>query len=219
MAKFNVGEKWFYLTILEKSSKRGDTHIIAKCDCGTVKRIRLSSFYAVRPVKSCGCKRSELLSKGNIKHGHSRTSTHSASRTYSSWVSMKERCEEVTHKSYADYGGRGITVCDRWHDFQLFLSDVGERPAGKTIGRIENDGNYEPENCEWQTYQEQSRNMRSNRYLEFDGKRLLLCEWAERIGVSEDAIAKRLDTLEWSIGRALTTPGRRQKNSICNWQA
>lgn len=97
------------------------------------------------------------------KHGHSLGNYKTRSKTYRSWERMRERCNRPKHKSYAYYGGRGIKICERWNDFNNFLSDMGERPEGKTIDRINVNGNYEPSNCKWSTSREQRVNQRPRR--------------------------------------------------------
>lgn len=123
--------------------------------------------------------------------------------TYSSWADMVQRCTNPKRKRYADYGGRGIQVCDRWRKFENFLADMGPRPEGMELDRIENDGNYEPGNCRWSTPTTQSNNRRSNRLLSFNGETLTVADWARRTGISAPAIAKRLKR-GWSIEKALS---------------
>lgn len=112
---------------------------------------------------------------------------------------MKQRCYNPNCKKYNIYGKRGIIVSDSWRDsYDTFLSDMGLKPDGYTIDRIDNNGNYSKENCKWSTPKEQARNRRTNRYIEFDGKTLTITEWAEEIGVFHHTISKRLE-LGWKL--------------------
>ncbi len=140
---------------------------------------------------------------GRRTHGH--TSGGKPSPTYKSWMAMMARCTNPASTNYALYGARGISVCQRWLTFENFLADVGERPAGMTIDRINADGNYEPGNVRWATAQMQTRNRRGNLLLTFDGRTQPLFAWAEERGLTRDVLRKRL-RLGWSIQRALTEP-------------
>ena len=119
---------------------------------------------------------------------------------------MIRRCENPKAKNFPRYGGRGITVCERWRtSFEAFLSDMGSRPEGKTLDRIDNEGNYEPSNCRWATASEQQRNMRSNQWVEFNGERMIVTDWARRLGISHGTLRHRL-ARGWSVELAFTTP-------------
>lgn len=121
---------------------------------------------------------------------------------------MLNRCQNKNAINYADYGGRGIAVCERWKDFANFYADMGQRPRGKyAIERKDNAGNYEPGNCRWATYKEQSRNKRNNRMIEAFGERLCMTDWAERTGLSVGTIWERLK-YGWSPEKVLTKPVR-----------
>ena len=202
------------LTYLEsrrtRPGKGGVTHIKYRCVCGKTAWMLQSSW---SKQQSCGCLTNSILSKARTIHGHSHPNGSNGSPTYLSWLSMNDRCYYKPHKSYKDYGGRGIKVCERWRfSFVNFLADMGDRPSGKTIGRLDNDGDYTPGNCAWVTYKEQARNRRTNRLLTFQGVTQTLQEWSEKIGVPRDAIGRRL-SLGWPLERALTEPLRPQKNT------
>jgi len=108
-----------------------------------------------------------------------------------SYASMLLRCLDSKNQVYKNYGGRGITICHRWMDFRNFLEDMGGRPLGLTLERVDVNGNYEPSNCRWATKRDQARNTRSNKYAMFDGRPMLLADIARLVGVSASAISKR----------------------------
>lgn len=118
---------------------------------------------------------------------------------------MLSRCEDVNFKQYKDYGGRGITVCERWKSFQCFLDDMGIRPHGKTLDRIDNNGNYEPGNCRWATRKQQSQNRRYCPQLTANGKTQGIEEWAAEMGINPWTIRGRLKK-GWSHQRAVCEP-------------
>lgn len=120
---------------------------------------------------------------------------------YKAWTAMQRRCYAPEDVSYVNYGARGIRVCDKWRlSFETFLADVGPRPVGTngkrgryTLDRINNDGNYEPGNVRWATWEEQQSNRRSSRRIAFNGMELTIAEWARRIGISRQAVRYRLE--------------------------
>lgn len=209
MAKIESGMLFGFLTTLSKESVDGRSHWWVECVCGTKKLIQPSQLRgAYRPTKSCGCKRIGLLRDAQTIHGASVKNGSAEYRTFITWQSMIWRCTNKARKDYSAYGGRGIKVCDRWLlSFANFLSDMGIKPKGYSLGRIDNDGNYCAENCRWETYGQQARNRRSNTVISFNGRTQPLIAWAEETGLSRDTITKRIDA-GWSIEAALTLPIR-----------
>ena len=137
----------------------------------------------------------------NFVHGMSKTST------YKSWEAMIQRCSNASLKSYKNYGGRGISVCDEWTKFEKFYADMGIKPNGCSIDRIDVNGNYDQLNCRWSTMKQQNRNRRNNRLIEFNGETMCVNEWAESLGINKRTLLNRI-TNGWEIKKALTHPVR-----------
>lgn len=145
----------------------------------------------------------------NYKHGCTLVSDRGAHNpkwsAYIRWVAMRKRCTDTNHKSYPDYGGRGITFDPHWAVFANFLADMGLPPVGTMLERDDNNGPYCKANCRWASRKEQNRNKRNNRYLEHDGKRMLMCDWAVHLGVEPRLLRVRLNR-GWSVEATLSRP-------------
>ncbi len=198
-----TGQKFGRLTAIEevKSPEKNYTRWLCKCECGNEKVIARASLRSGE-TESCGCLQKEEVSKRRKTHGLSRT------KEYYSWKSMLNRCYNMKDVGYKNYGGRGITVCEEWREsFETFLKDMGKSPEGSSIDRINNDGNYCPENCKWSTKQEQNSNTRQNKIITFNGKTQTISAWAREVGIKAQTIARRLDS--WgNIELALTLPSK-----------
>lgn len=206
-----TGQRFGRWVVVEFGDLRG-THKFwrCKCDCGTEKAVDGKSLK--RGIsESCGCLRSEIASERATR----RMTRHGAAKTgeitpeYCAWSAMIERCRNPNHVQYHDYGGRGIGVCERWMAFENFIADMGLRPSRRhSIDRIENSGGYEPGNCQWATKQEQERNKRTNRIIEFMGESHPLVVWCERLDMNYHCVLGRL-RLGWSVADSLTTPANK----------
>jgi hypothetical protein len=115
------------------------------------------------------------------------------SRVYNIWLGVVQRCTNPNRDTFSYYGGRGITICDRWKDFNNFYEDMGDPPEGHTLERKDNNVGYAKDNCVWATKEQQSNNTRRNRYIEVDGVKLTVAQWAKLSGVPAVTIIKRLN--------------------------
>ncbi len=186
------------------------------CSCGRIARVSASRINTGKTL-SCGCLRAETTVRRNqerTRHGH--TTGYGSSPEYVAWRSMRARCYYASNIDYSSYGGRGITVCERWQTFDGFLADMGHRPSpGHTLDRYpDNDGNYEPGNCRWATARQQGRNRRTNHYVTVGVESYTIAEWSERKGVSEDSIRWRLKN-GWNPERAVSQPARSTLEGSC----
>jgi hypothetical protein len=157
--------------------------------------------------------------KMNVRHGYARGGK--ITETYTCWTCMKQRCLNPKNRSYAIYGGRGIKMCQRWigntptEGFLNFLADMGERPRGMTLERINNNGDYEPSNCKWASRLEQSNNRRNVKFVTRDGLTLNLWDWGVRLFGSPKLIYGRLK-LGWTLEDAMTRPVRVARSKKCH---
>jgi len=197
-----TGQKFGLLSVVERAGRKGSQALWrCMCDCGA-ECIKTLGNLRSGHTKSCGCLRSVVTTEAKTKHSMYGTPA------YVSWSSMLTRCNKPTNRKYPDYGGRGITVHAAWHDFSAFFADMGERPPGTTLGREDNDGNYEPGNCSWETGTQQGRNKRNTKLFEFEGVAATITEHCERLGLNPSTIKSRVYTYGFSIEKALTQPNR-----------
>lgn len=197
-----IGVRSGKLIVVAYSHKKGEDHFwVCSCDCGNtsvVRRSHLSNGH----TKSCGCSSSRAtMGARSLKHGATRTPE------YNVWARMKQRCFDPNYKEFHLYGGRGITVCERWKDSSSnFLEDMGKVPKGMEIDRTDNNGNYSPDNCRWVTAKVNCRNRRTTRFLTHNGETMSVMDWSDRVGISGNIIRQRLDRQGWSVEKALNTP-------------
>lgn len=196
-----VGQTYGRWTVLSEAQQRGrHRYWICRCECGTESEVAHGQLRSGRS-KSCGCWKKEER-KNRVVHGHHRRGKRSTE--YRIWDSMRQRCGNPNNMNFHHYGGRGIKVCKRWEKFENFLEDMGKRPAGKTLDRIDNNGNYTPKNCRWVTQKRQLRNTRRTKFLEFNGKTQSMKDWADELGINYKTLSERIRK-GWSTERALTT--------------
>lgn len=181
-------------------SKNGRAQWFCECKCGKT-TIAAGKYIISGQTRSCGCLHLEKIAKGNPKHGMNRTPEHIA------WKRMKARCYNIKGPDFADYGARGIVVCDGWlHSFANFYANVGPRPSPQhSIDRINNNGNYEPGNVRWATSTQQARNKRNNHHITFNNETLTIPEWAEKLNVPYARLVMRFYK-GWPEDLALTLP-------------
>lgn len=167
-------------TVIDTSNTNRMTKWICKCDCGSESSAYLSNLVRGK-TKSCGCGQTSHF----IKHAMYGT------KVYRVWGAMIQRCRNPKDPHYDRYGGRGIQVADEWLDFKRFYDDMGE-PCGLTLERIDNEQGYSKSNCKWATRKEQTRNRHNTLTYEYDGCKLTLDEWSERLGVSRECLRGRI---------------------------
>lgn len=181
------------------SNKKGDAMWECRCRCGNTFTARGTDIRRGHTT-SCGCLQREMTAEASKKHGMSKT------RLYYVYSTMLKRCYLSSHKSYKNYGGRGIAVCDEWkNDFKTFFEWAMENgyEEGLSIDRIDVNGNYNPSNCRWASAKEQQNNRRNNRMITCNGKTQTMQQWADEIGVDARKIHNRINILHWDVEKAL----------------
>lgn len=195
------GQKFGRLTVLKRAENNpGQQGVrwLCQCECGNVKSIQAGKILNGQ-TKSCGCFQRERMVNMNRRHGMFGT------RIYRIWTRMMTRCTNQKARNYADYGGRGIRVCERWKKFENFYADmIGTYRDGLSIDRIDPNGDYYPENCRWETATRQQRNRRITKILEFNGRRQSIADWADELAIPLGTLRERLRR-GWTTERALTT--------------
>ena len=203
-----AGMRFGKLTVVKRVENKANRVMWeCKCDCGNVKNIRTDQLRG-NVAKSCGCLQAEVTARMKTTHGKSKI------RLYSIWHGMKERCYNVNHDRYKDYGGKGTTIFDEWkNNFQSFYdwAMANGYKDSLTIDRIDTNGNYEPANCRWITNKEQQNNRTDNHYVTFNGETKTLKEWSEFLGVNYSTLNHRINQYGWSIEKALTEKVRVRK--------
>lgn len=204
-AKDLTGQRFGRLVALGPVGRTASHNVIwsCECDCGSTVVVPTSNLNNGH-TQSCGCLRADKNGKSSITHGLSR---HPLYRT---WKGVIQRCTNPNHPRYADYGGRGISICDDWRNsFESFHAHVTALPnygtKGYSLDRTDNDGNYEPGNVRWLTRNGQRRNTRTSRIITFNGKTQCLWDWAQEVGINDETLRSRLER-GWDIADALTTP-------------
>lgn len=188
-----MGQKFYKLTVVEFMGRKNlHSWYRCRCDCGG-EAITTSNNLRRGTTLSCGCEQRIRAGKSKFKHGQSGAKKTSE---YNAWKGMKQRCYNINDKRYADWGGRGIKVCDRWlESFENFYTDMGKKPSPKhSLDRFpDTNGDYEPSNCRWGTDEQQRRNTRRSRHYEFDGIKMVLADWASHFGVNHSTLSEHLE--------------------------
>lgn len=193
-----IGQRFGTRVCVGQQKTKTHTEVKLLCDCG--KEVTCSPSYA----RKHGCR-----SCAKKHHGH--RPAGNSSPEYNTWRKMKYRCLDPKCQAYARYGGSGITICDRWMVFENFLEDMGPRPDGCTLDRVDSTKGYGKDNCRWATWTQQNRNKRSSRIIEYKGISRCISEWAELTGLTHNAISYRIRK-GWPLEKVFTHPLRYQKD-------
>jgi len=194
-----VGQSFGRLTVKEYAGRSPSNKVLwsCECSCGTTCQTLAASLKS-GATKSCGCLHRESTGNRFRTHGGCRSSE------YGIWVSMHERCTNPNDKEFHNYGGRGVSVCERWQDFLLFLGDMGKRPSSKhSIERKDNLRGYSPENCKWALPAEQANNRRNVERFTHNGVTQTISGWSKTTGIKHGTLYYRLVIAGWPVERAL----------------
>ena len=204
-----TGERHGQLTVIGVTKTAGGSRIlVCRCDCGNETTVTTGSLRSGNK-KSCGCAAIAILKARHKREDDARgRPTRRNDGRFAIWSKMKDRCTNRNSKDWGNYGGRGISVCERWNSFDLFAQDVGPRPSQKhSIDRIDTNGNYEPTNVRWSTALGQGRNKRTNTVLSFKGKTHCLSAWSDDTGTGVHTLAFRVKS-GWTAEETITIPVR-----------
>ena len=187
-----IGRQFNRLTVLRATKQRAKSGVIiwvCRCVCGVQHNVRTDAL-TTGSIKSCGCLMRETSAKlGRSKKVHGMTGT----AIYNCWKGMKDRCHNTKNKKYHRWGGRGIKVCSRWlNSFQNFYDDMGVKPAHTSLDRIDNDGNYTPENCRWVDVMVQANNTRANHHIETPKGLMTVAEASRQFGIATSTLHTRI---------------------------
>lgn len=184
-----TGQTFGRLTVIGRVPGKGRVRWLCHCQCGNTAVVQSDSLVCGKTV-SCTCYHRQRVSETFTKHGLRSAKT----REFKSWEAAKSRCFTPGHVAFPDYGGRGITMCEKWrHDFRVFLADMGPCPEGHSLDRIDTNGNYEPGNCRWADRITQVNNKRTNRRIVVDETEMTVAEAARRFGVDYSRLRRRLN--------------------------
>jgi hypothetical protein len=205
------GQRFGMLVALSWVPAAGPARWNVQCDCGALKTV-LGTCLSVGATQSCGCRRS--VPPSSRRHGDATREGDSAE--YVAWSGMRNRCLSRTSKAFANYGGRGITVCERWSLFENFLEDMGRRPTPMhSVERLDVNKGYSPQNCVWATRLQQNRNKRETQRLTIDGVSKPIAEWCEIYGQPYARVRLRILKMGWPAKEALTLPRQVKGSEAC----
>ncbi len=204
MSKVSVGSRFGKLVATRKirNDIRGRWYWQCDCDCGGRKRVRSDALLSGKITQCAACTIAQAAERRK-RHG---LSQH---ELYDTWKNMMDRCYTETHRSYPHYGERGIRVQQYWHDVRNFIDDMAPRPAGQTLDRRDNDGDFGPENCRWGTKEQQANNTTVNHKLTHRGATRTIAQWSRIMGLLESTIRERINA-GWTVEKALSGGNQRR---------